>query len=297
MKTLLAAGVAGLALSAAPANASVKATAPAHVQAQQKASRKTPIELTGQKALYTLSLAKVRGHAVTGAVGRLSFDVSRTCKGFAVGQRLTLLVRNGNGTLSRTVSNYETWESLHGHRFSFLLRQTEDGNARTELKGTARMTATGGTVHYLAPAGRIARLPSATLFPMAHTRALLRAAAAGKPSIDPPLFDGTSPRGAEHSFVAILGWHKPKPERFKSLSGLPSTSVDIGFFPRTAKDDTPDFRTEARYFTNGVARDVRLDFGDFVLRGRLISLTVPTPQSCRTAQAGGNAARPTAQQG
>lgn len=289
MKTLLAVGIAAVALSVAPARASVKAPA--------KASAKTPIELTGQKALYTLSLAKVRGHAVTGAVGRLSFDVTRTCKGFAVGQRLTLLVRNGDGTLSRTVSNYETWESLNGHRFSFLLRQTEDGKARTELKGTARMTAKGGAVHYLVPAGRTATLPQATLFPMAHTRALLRAAAAGKPFIDPPLFDGTSPHGAEHSFVAILGWHQPKAERFKSLSGLPSTSVDIGFFPRTAKDDTPDFRTEARYFTNGVARDVRLDFGDFVLRGRLIGLTVPTPQSCRTAEAGGNAAPASGQKG
>ena len=279
IKTVLAAGAAVVAVSVAQAKA------------------KAPVDLTGQKANYTLSLAKVRGHSVTGAVGRLSFDVTRTCKGFAVDQRLTLLVRNGDGTLSRTVSNYETWESLNGHRFSFLLRQTEDGKTRTELKGRARMTATGGTVHYLAPVGRTATLPQGTLFPMAHTRALLQAAEAGKPYIDPPLFDGTSPHGAEHSFVAILGWHKPDAERFKSLSGLPSTSVDIGFFPRTAKDNTPDFRTEARYFTNGVARAVRLDFGDFVLRGRLVGLTVPPQKSCATAEAGDGAAAGAGQQG
>lgn len=255
----------------------------AHAQAA------APIHLTGQNAVYTLSLAKVRGHSVTGAVGRLTFDVTATCKAFAVDQRLTLLVRNGDGSLSRTVSDYETWESRNGHHFSFLLRQSENGKGRTELKGTATMTAKGGTVHYVVPAQRTAHLPPGTLFPMAHTRALLTAAEAGKPYIDPPLFDGTSSHGAEHTFVAILGWHKGKPDDFKALSGLPSTTVDIGFFPRLAKDNTPDFRTEAQYFTNGVARDVRLDFGNFVLRGKLAQLTMP-PQACPEAQSASNAA-------
>ncbi|MDD2877861.1 MAG: DUF1849 family protein [Acidiphilium sp.] len=238
-----------------------------------------PVRLTGQNATYTLDLSKVRGHSVTGATGRLQFDVLETCRAYTVSQRMTLLIRNQDGTLSRTVSNYDTWESKGGHRLSFLLRQTEDGKTKVEEQGTATTGPQGGEVDYTVPKGRVVKLPPGTLFPMAHTRQILQAAAAGKPYIDPPLFDGTSSHGAEHTFVAILGRRGPHHSKFAPLAVLPSALVDIGFFRRSPQDTEPDFRTQMRYYTNGVSRDVGLDFGSFVLHGALTSLTVP-PVAC-----------------
>lgn len=241
-----------------------------------------PIHLTSQDATYTLSLTKVRGHSVTGATGRLQFNVLDTCRAYTVSQRMTLLIRNQDGSLSRTTSNYDTWESKGGHRLSFVLRQTEDGKTTIEDQGTATTGPHGGEVKYLVPKGRVVKLPPGTLFPMAHTRLILAAAAAGKPYIDPPLFDGTSTHGAEHTFVAILGHSAPTHSKFAALTVLPSTLVDIGFFRRTNHDTEPDFRTQMRYYTDGVSRDVRLDFGNFVLHGALTKLTVP-PSACPTA--------------
>ncbi|MBW4035527.1 MULTISPECIES: EipB family protein [Acidiphilium] len=238
-----------------------------------------PVKLTGQNATYTLALSKVRGHSVTGATGRLQFNVLETCNAYTVSQRMTLLIRNQDGSLSRTVSNYDTWESKSGHRLTFVLRQTEGGKTKVEDQGSATTGPAGGEVHYLVPKGKVVKLPPGTLFPMAHTRQILLAAAAGKPYIDPPLFDGTSTHGAEHTFVAILGQRKPAHSKFPSLAVLPSTLVDIGFFRRTNNDTEPDFRTQMRYYTNGVSRDVRLDFGNFVLHGDLTALTVP-PEAC-----------------
>ncbi|MGC9269065.1 EipB family protein [Acidiphilium sp.] len=242
-----------------------------------------PIRLTGQAATYTLALSKVRGHAVTGATGRLQFDVLDTCKAYTVSQRMTLLIRNQDGSLSRTVSNYDTWESKDGHRLSFVLRQTEDGKTTIEDQGTATTGPQGGEVTYIVPKGKIVKLPPGTLFPMAHTKMILQAAAAGKPYIDPPLFDGTSSHGAEHTFVAILGHRGPRHSKFAPLTVLPSTLVDIGFFRRSAHDTQPDFRTQMRYYTDGVSRDVRLDFGNFVLHGDLTALSVP-PSACPSGQ-------------
>jgi hypothetical protein len=238
-----------------------------------------PIELTGQNATYTLDLSKVRGHSVTGATGRLQFNVLETCNAYTVSQRMTLLIRNQDGSLSRTISNYDTWESKDGRRLSFVLRQTEGDKTTIEDQGSATTGPDGGEVHYLVPKGKTVQLPRGTLFPMAHTKQILIAAAAGKPYIDPPLFDGTSSHGAEHTFVAILDRHKPAHSKFASLAVLPSTLVDIGFFRRTNNDTDPDFRTQMRYYTNGVSRDVKLDFGNFVLHGDLTALTVP-PEAC-----------------
>lgn len=239
----------------------------------------TPIHLTGQKATYTLTLSKVRGHSVTGASGRLQFNVLETCDAYTVNQKMILLIRNQDGSLNRTVSVYDTWESKNGHRFSFLLRQGDGKTMKTEDQGTAVTGPDGGKVVYAVPKGRVEKLPPGTLFPMAHTRAILEAAAAGKPYIDPPLFDGTSIHGAEHTFVAILARNAAGKDRFPPLAALPSTLVDIGFWRRDSKDDEPDFRTQMRYFTDGVSRDVRLDFGNFVMMGKLTKLTIP-PEAC-----------------
>lgn len=238
------------------------------------AAAASPIHLVGQNATYTLALSKVRGHSVTGATGRLEFDVRNTCDAYTVTQKMTLLIRNQDGTLSRTTSDYDTWEAKNGHRFTFLLRQGDGKKMEVQDQGTAVMGPKGGEVTYLVPKGRTEKLPPGTLFPMAHTRAILEAAEAGKPYIDPPLFDGTSTHGAEHTFVAILERQAAHHDRFAHLSKLPSTLVDIGFWPRTEKDDEPDFRTQMHYFTNGVSRDVRLDFGNFVMDGKLTALTI-----------------------
>ena len=243
------------------------------------ASAAAPIYLVGQNATYTLALSKVRGHSVTGATGRLEFDVRNTCDAYTVSQKMTLLIRNQDGTLSRTSSDYETWEAKNGRRFTFLLRQGEGAKTEVQDQGTAVMGAKGGEVTYLVPKGRTEKLPPDTLFPMAHTKAILEAAEAGNRYIDPPLFDGTSTHGAEHTFVAILDRQTARHDRFAHLSKLPSTLVDIGFWPRTEKDDEPDFRTQMRYFTNGVSRDVQLDFGNFVMDGKLTALTI-LPDAC-----------------
>jgi hypothetical protein len=235
--------------------------------------------LASQRATYALNLTRVRGHAVTGATGRLQFNATTTCHAYTVTQRMTLLIRNENGVLSRTTSDYDTWENLRGTRFSFLYRETNAHTVKTVSQGTATMGPNGGLVTYTAPKPHVVKLPKGTLFPMQHTAAFLHAATTGQAFFDPPLFDGTSAHGADHTFVAILHRHKPRPSEFKQLSGLASISVDIGFFRRTLQDNGPDFRNQMRYYVNGVARHIRLDFGDFVMRGTLEHLQIP-PNHC-----------------
>jgi hypothetical protein len=123
-------------------------------------------------------------------------------------------------------------------------------------------------------------LPPGTLFPMAHTAALLAAGEEGKKFISVPLFDGTTDAGAQSTFVAILGHNQPAHNPFPDLEKLASTDVDIAFYDRKNVDENPNFRSQMRYFENGVATDIYLDFGDFVMRGTLERLTIP-PSLCK----------------
>lgn len=233
--------------------------------------------LTGQDAVYALSLAKVRTHDVTGATGQMRFSIADGCTGWGTTQHMTLLIRNADGSLTKTVTDYVTWETKNGSRLTFDLREKDnDGKPFTDDAGTAIRKPDGsGTITYSTPANRVMAMPPGTLFPMAHTAAILAAGKAGKKFISVPLFDGTTDDGAQHTFVVILGRHGPAPSRFPQLAKLSSTDVDIAFYERKNSDQNPDFRSQMRYYDDGVANDIMMDFGDFVMRGKLERLNIP----------------------
>ena len=132
-------------------------------------------------------------------------------------------------------------------------------------------------MRYTAPEAGAKRLPAGTLFPMAHTEAILAAARTGKKFIALPLFDGTSEKGAQDSSVAITSWSGPRPGRWPDLSGLSSGQVHVAFFDRDAASQQPDYEVGMRYWDNGVADDLSMDFGDFVMKGTLNQLALLKP--------------------
>ncbi len=235
-------------------------------------------QLTGQHAVYTLSLSKLRTHDITGATGQMKFDVVDGCTGWATTQHMTLIIRNVDGSLTKSVSDYITWESKDGKTLTFTLRESDDdGKVKIDDAGTATHTGSddSGVISYTTPANTELKMPPGTLFPMQHTEALLAAGRAGSKFISPLLFDGTSADGAQATFITVLGHHGPEKSQWPELDKYGSTDVDIAFFERKNDDETPDFRTSMRYYENGVATALVLDFGDFVMTGKLTGLSVP----------------------
>lgn len=239
------------------------------------------IALAAHKAVYALSLQSARGNVIA-ASGHMDYDVTDACDAWATRQRLVMTLTNRDGQDIQMVSDYTTWESKDGLRLRFRLRQTTDDAVTSELSGVASLPHAGaaGTVKYDEPPDTTKALPAGTLFPMAHTVALLTAAEAGKHFIALPLFDGTSPDGAQHSAVAIAKWTPPAANKWPVLAGLPSVRVRIGFFDMGKHAELPDFEVGMRYWSNGIADDLAMDFGDFVMAGKLTSLVLPAKPGC-----------------
>lgn len=237
-------------------------------------------ELAAHRALYELKLASSRG-GVTAATGTMGYEVVDSCDGWATRQRLEMTVTSQDGQDIQMASDYATWESKDGLSLRFHMKQTTDGAVTSQTDGEATLEKAGGTgtAIYTTPKDTTIALPAGTLLPNAHTAAILDAARAGKKFLALPLFDGTSDDGAQDTSVAILGWSEPGPAPYPALAALPSTRVHIAFFDRDAGTQTPAYEVGMRYWDNGVADDLRMDFGDFVMAGKLTEFAL-TPHHC-----------------
>lgn len=238
------------------------------------------VPLAAHRALYSLSLANSRGDVVA-AQGTMGYEVIDACDGWAVRQRLDMMVTNTEGQTVEMISDYATWESKNGRRLRFHMKQTTDEAIASQTDGDATLEPHGGPgiAHYKRPKRVDIKLPRGTLFPMAHTATIIAAARAGKRMLNLPLFDGTSETGAEDSSIFVTSWDPPKPTRWPVLSNLPSTKVHIAFYDWDSTSMLPDYQVGMRYWENGVAGDMTMDFGDFVMGAKLVQFS-PQPKHC-----------------
>lgn len=239
-------------------------------------------EMAAHRALYRLSLASSRAGDLVAASGTMGYEVIDACDGWAVRQRLDMTITNRDGQDIQMVSDYSTWESKDGLSLRFHMKQTTETAVTSETDGDAKLEPDGGPgeARYTLPRETSKPLPAGTLLPMAHTEALLAAAREGRRFLAVPLFDGTAENGAQDSFTTILGWDQPKPqEKWPALASLPSARVRISFFDRTAAAQTPDYQVGMRYWANGVADDLQMDFGDFAVNGTMTEFALQ-PNRC-----------------
>lgn len=275
--------------------AALLATAPADAQ-PPVAPGFTPVpqdqalearHLAAHRAAYRLSLLRGREQGrITRADGAMAFEVVDACEGWTTRQRLSLTIADSEGTEIQTASDYSTYESKDGRRLRFTLTQVTQGNVSQRIAGEAEIAADGtGTVRYTEPEQREERLPPGTILPNAHTILALNAARSGRRLLVSPLFDGTSEDGAQDTTTVLSAWEAPRnlPD-FPMLSPLGSVRMRIAFFDRDAQQQgggatTPSYEVSLRYWENGVADELQMDFRDFVVEGRMVKLE-PVPGGC-----------------
>jgi len=242
--------------------------------------------MLSHRAAYRLKLDSLRDNAsIAQAEGIMLFEVIDACDAWASRQRFTLLVGDRDGNVIETTSDYATLEAKDGSSFRFSLTQMTGGAITSRVSGDATITPAGGRIRYQEPAATEESLPEGTILPMIHTLRSLAAARNGQRIFVAPLFDGTSADGAQDTTTIISGgWLPPQVNvDFPILSPLHSARMRIAFFDRNAGGQgggaaTPDYEVSMRYFENGVADELKMDFGEFVVDGRLGELqAIPSP--------------------
>jgi hypothetical protein len=236
------------------------------------------------RAAYRLDLGEARGSGITAVRGAMVFDVADACEGWATRQRMTMTVVDREGQEIETVSDYATYEAKDNSRLRFSLTQSTQGAVSQRVSGEAELRPDGaGTVRFNDPAGQEETLPAGTLLPMRHTVLAVEAARAGRRILSAPLFDGTTSEGAQDTTTVVTSWAAATgTPRFPLASGA-SGQMRIAFFERGAGTgggaSQPEYEVGLRYFENGVADEITMDFGEFSVTGRALELT-PLPGGC-----------------
>jgi hypothetical protein len=238
-------------------------------------------DLAAHRALYELKRNDARGGDVAAATGTMAYEVQDVCDGWASQQRLQMTITNHDGQDVQMLSDYTTWESKDGLKLRFRMKQTTDQSVTSDVEGEATLKGTGqaGTATFTSPSADTKPLPAGTLFPMKHTEALLAAAKVGKRFLALPLFDGTSAAGPQDSSIVIAPWTTAPQGKWPDLVKLPSGRFHIAFFDREPDKQQPDYEVSMRYWDNGVADDLEMDFGDFVMDGKLVEFKL-LPKGC-----------------
>ncbi len=228
-------------------------------------------DLAAHRAVYDLKLDTTHEAKVSAAIGSMTYEMQDTCDGWATQQRLDMVITNTEGQDIHMLSDYTTYESKDGLKLRFRMRQTTDDAVTSDLAGDATLQPDGGigSAHFTMPADATKALPKGTLFPTRHTETLLRAAEAGKKFLALPLFDGTTEKGAQDSSIVVNGWSDGDKTKWPDLAKLPSGRFHIAFFDHADSATTPDYEVSMRYWENGVADNLAMNFGDFVMDGKI----------------------------
>jgi hypothetical protein len=235
--------------------------------------------LASHRGIYSLTLDRARENAtIVDVSGAMVFEIIDACESWASRQRFTMTLRNREGTELETGSDYATLESMDGRNLRFSLTHMTQGAVKNRVAGQAELTADGsGVARYSEPEVKQLPIPPGTLLPNTHTIAALNAARAGQRLLVAPIFDGTTADGAQQTTTVMSPWQGPQPvPEAPSLSTLGSSRMRIAFFEPDGEQAggarTPSYEVSLRYFENGVADDMIMDFGDFTVRAKLMKL-------------------------
>ncbi len=254
--------------SAAPAVAPVAAEASAH------------------RALYTMTLDHADStSSVDGAVGTLYYEWGDACDGWTVQQRYKLVIHYQQDPPVELTSNYLTWESKDGTSFRFNDRETRNGNLDQDIRGSAKLSAKdhSGVAVFEKPKSQRFPLAAGTLFPTAHTFALIQAGLSGRNYLAANVFDGSVVDGASQVSAVIGKTEKDNAAALaadvkSSLLARRNWPIWLAFFSDASKEPTPDYALGMHMLENGVSSEMSIDYGDYVIKAQLKSIeALPKP--------------------
>lgn len=242
------------------------------------------IDITPHRAIYTMVLDHAQpASGVVGADGKMTFEWADACSGWTVEQRYKLRVQYSESDDSLMSVNFVTWESKDGSSYRFNVRKNHDDDPDEELKGTGAVPGSSakiGEAKFIKPDGTTFPLQAGTLFPTGHTIALIDAATAGEHFLAKPVFDGGTVEAPYQVTAAIGNAHAPDPAEKNPLLKYRYWPVRLAFFPSDSDAIQPDYELGMTLQENGVARDMLLDYGQFVIKAKLEKIEALSKPTC-----------------
>lgn len=241
------------------------------------------------QAAYELSLLKSRRNAsVDGVQGRILYSFTgNACEGYTTDFRQVSQISGseGRGTFSDLRST--SWEDGDGKSYRFKIEtRTNDADA-SAVDGIAERAGDKIVVKLKKPAQKTLTLGKDVVFPTEQVHRIIEAAKSGKSVLELSVYDGSDTGEKIFNTLSVIGQPIPgdrapaEPdsgsgnEALKSMTRWP---VTVSYYDRTVKSETgeqtPVYAMSFELYENGVSRQLKLDYNDFVIGGAMTRFDV-----------------------
>lgn len=254
------------------------------------------IAFAPHRAIYDLSLDNTQsGSGVAGVNGRIVYELSgNACEGYAQSMRFVTQTMNQEGELQTTDLRTSSWEEVPAKRLRFSTSTYQNELPAEQTQGVAKRKDANGaaTVDLARPQKREVKLAGNIYFPIQHSMAIIQAARAGQTILAADLFDGSESGDKIYSTSTAIG-RESKPgagavvslaKGGSDLDRVPSWPISVSYFSPTPGpgDAVPLYEMSYRFHENGVTSALRINHGDFAIKGELKELTYFEPSPCKT---------------
>ncbi len=243
--------------------------------------------LAAHRALYDLSLDAERpGTQVDKAWGRIAFQLTgNECEGYTILLRQVTSLDTGEGQETVSDLRNESWENGTSTSYRFKTQNFVNEQIREDVTGSVtRQKNAGLAVRVTKPKPMNFVLPGRIYLPTQHTRAMLEAAARGEKLLSANIYDG-SPDGRKiYETLTVIGAgvvHDDKtPAPYPALARVKRYPVVTSYFEAGRADRVPAYTLAFDLYENGVSGALRLNYGNFALKGKLQSVELLPQKPC-----------------
>jgi hypothetical protein len=242
--------------------------------------------LASHKAVYDLSLVEGVGtKAPAGASGKISFEFSSACDGYAQTLRQIVEMQPQEGERQVTETRTSTYEDARGVDFRFN-NESQVGSGE-EVDGRAERDARGAlTVALNRPKPFKFNSDAEVFFPTQHIAKVIESAQRGEKVLIARVYDASDDGRKVFDVTAVIGKPATGPDHDKgaqipALQSLRRWPVALAYFPADLRDGTPDYVLSFNLYENGVSTGLKLDYGSFVLTGEMMGIEFPPAPKCR----------------
>lgn len=249
------------------------------------------VNIRAHRAVYDLKLDRSsEGSNVSGADGRMVMELTgSSCDGWSTSFRRVMELRPNEGETQLFDNQVASWESGDGRSLQINDKQFVNNRLDTETKLKADLDADpskGGHGEISEPKPEQFDLPAGVLFPMAHQKRLMEAAERGETRDVSILYDGAS--GSKvYKVISFIGKRKDPGSDASvdnALKDMPSWPLSITFYEydkdTQITEELPSYQINFPIYENGVAGTLSIDYGGYVISGKLTSLELLNQQKC-----------------
>jgi hypothetical protein len=249
-----------------------------------------PAPFAPHRAVYDLELAKSSGaSAPASARGRIAFDFSGSaCEGFVTTFRQVTELQPSEGEARMSDMRSTTWEDGRAKTLRFKIETSINGRVSETIDGAAQKADDGEalSIDLRAPKRAKQDLAVSPLFPTEQARHLVAAAKEGKHTYEAKVFDGSDGGMKIYDTLSVIGPQASAPPEDPALhegamASVPRWPVVVSYFEEGKPDGAPNYVLAFDLYENGVSGNLRLDYGDFVLSGKMSKFDFSPEKACK----------------